>query len=64
MIEQAKNYAYHRIQKAKKVVADEMIDRAFSTVEKVFVKEFSPRDNDNTVNQFLNDLKTTKQHLS
>jgi F-type H+-transporting ATPase subunit b len=64
IIEQAKNYARHRIQEAKKVVADEMIDRAFSTVEKAFVKEFSPKDNENVVNQFLNDLKTTKQHLS
>ena len=64
MIEQAKNYAQRRIQETKKVLADEMIDRAFSTVEKVFVKEFSPKDNDNIVNQFLNDLKTTKQHLS
>ena len=64
MIEQAKNYAYHRIQAARKVVADEMIDRAFSTVEKVLVKEFSPKDDENIVNQFLNDLKTTKQHLS
>lgn len=64
MIEHAKNYAHRRIQEAKKVLADEMIDRAFSTVEKVFVKEFSPKDNENIVNQFLNDLKTTKQHLS
>ena len=64
IIEQAKNYARHRIQEAKKVVADEMIDRAFSTVEKAFVKEFSPKDNENVVNQFLNDLKTTKQPLS
>ena len=64
IIEQAKNYAHYRIQKAKKAVADEMIDRAFSTVEKAFVKEFSPKDNENVVNQFLNDLKTTKQHLS
>ncbi len=64
MIESAKNYAQFRIQKAKKVVADEMIDRAFSTVEKVLVKKFSPKDNENVVNQFLNDLKTTKQHLS
>ena len=64
MIEQAKNYAQRRIQEARKVLADEMIDRAFSTVEKAFVKEFSPKDNDNVVNQFLNDLKTTKQHLS
>ena len=64
MIEQAKNYAHHKIQKAKKVVADEMIDSAFSTVEKVLVKKFSPKDNENVVNQFLNDLKTTKQHLS
>ena len=64
MIEQAKNYAYHRIQKAKKVVADEMIDRAFSTVEEVLAKKFLPEDNENIVNQFLNDLKTTKQHLS
>ena len=64
MIEHAKNYAHHRIQEARKVVADEMIDRAFSAVEKVLVKEFSPKDNENVVNQFLNDLKTTKQHLS
>ena len=64
MIQHAKNYAHHRIQKAKKVVADEMIDSAFSTVEKVLVKKFSPKDNENVVNQFLNDLKTTKQHLS
>ena len=64
MIQHAKNYAHHRIQEARKVVADEMIDRAFSTVEKVLVKEFSPKDNENIVNQFLNDLKTTKQHLS
>ena len=64
MIEQAKNYGYHRIQKAKKVVADEMIDRAFSTVEEVLAKKFLPEDNENIVNQFLNDLKTTKQHLS
>ena len=64
MIQNAKNYAHHRIQEARKVVADEMIDRAFSTVEKVLIKEFSPKDNENIVNQFLNDLKTTKQHLS
>ncbi len=64
MIQHAKNYAHHRIRIAKKVLADEMIDRAFSTVEKVLVKEFSPKDNENIVNQFLNDLKTTKQHLS
>jgi F-type H+-transporting ATPase subunit b len=64
MIEHAKKYAQRRIQETKKVLADEMIDRAFSTVEKVFAKEFSPKDNDNVVNQFLNDLKTTKQHLS
>ena len=64
MIQHAKNYAHHRIQEARKVVADEMIDRAFSTVEKILVKEFSPKDNENIVNQFLNDLKTTKQHLS
>lgn len=60
LIENAKNYAHYRIQAAKKVVADEMIDRAFSTVEKILVKEFSPKDNENVVNQFLNDLKTTK----
>jgi F-type H+-transporting ATPase subunit b len=64
MIEDAKNYALRRIQSAKKVLADEMIDRAFSTVEKALVKEFSPKDNDTIVNQFLNELKTTKQHLS
>ncbi len=64
MIEDAKNYALRRIQNAKKVLADEMIDRAFSTVEKALVKGFSPKDNDTIVNQFLNDLKTTKQHLS
>ena len=64
MIEHAKNYAHHKIQEARKVVADEMIDRAFSAVENVLVKEFSPKDNENVVNQFLNDLKTTKQHLS
>ena len=63
MIEHAKNYAHHRIQKAKKVVADEMIDSAFSTVEKVLVKKFSPKDNEKIVNQFLTDLRTTKQHL-
>lgn len=64
MIQHAKNYAHNKIQEAKKVVADEMIDRAFSTVEKVLVKEFSPKDNENVIDQFLNDLKTTKQHLS
>ena len=64
MIQHAKNYAHHRIQEARKVVADEMIDRAFSTVEKILAKEFSPKDNENIINQFLNDLKTTKQHLS
>ena len=64
MIQHAKNYAHNKIQEAKKVVADEMIDRAFSTVERVLVREFSPKDDENTVNQFLNDLKTTKQHLS
>jgi len=64
MIQHAKNYAHNKIQEAKKVVADEMIDRAFSTVEKVLVKEISPKDNENVIDQFLNDLKTTKQHLS
>ena len=64
MIQHAKNYAHNKIQEAKKVVADEMIDRAFSTVERVLVKEFSPKDNENVIDQFLNDLKTTKQHLS
>lgn len=64
MIQHAKNYAHNKIQEAKKVVADEMIDRAFSTVERVLVREFSPKDNENVIDQFLNDLKTTKQHLS
>ena len=64
MIQNAKNYAHQRIKEARKVVADEMIDRAFSTVEKILAKEFSPKDNENIINQFLNDLKTTKQHLS
>ena len=64
MIQHAKNYAHNKIQEAKKVVADEMIDRAFSTVERVLVREFSPKDNENVIDQFLNDLKSTKQHLS
>lgn len=64
LIKDAKTYSLYRMETAKKALADEMVDIAVSMVEDRLSKGISTKDNDQLVNQFLTDLKTSKQSIS
>jgi len=64
IIEHAENYSRYRIDLARKALADEMVDLAFSMVEETLKKGISKEENENMINQFVGELKGTKRLLN
>jgi len=64
IIEHAENYSRYRIDLARKALADEMVDLAFSMVEETLKKGISKKENEDMVNQFVSELKGTKRLLN
>jgi len=64
IIEHAENYSRYRIDLARKTLADEMVDLAFSMVEETLKKGISKKENEDMVNQFVSELKGTKRLLN
>jgi len=64
IIEKAENYSRYRMDLARKTLANEMVDVAFSMVQDNLKKGISEKENENLVNQFVNELKGTKRLLN
>jgi len=64
IIEHAENYSRYRIDLARKALADEMVDLAFSMVEETLKKGISKKENEDMVNQFVSELEGTKRLLN
>jgi F-type H+-transporting ATPase subunit b len=63
MVESAKVYSEHRIAMAKKALSDEMVDIAVAKVEEILKKALSDADHEKLVNQFVSELKTSKEKI-
>jgi F-type H+-transporting ATPase subunit b len=64
MIEDANTYARLQMDKARKQLADEMVDIAISIVEERLTTEISKEDNEKLISDFLINLEATKPHLN
>ena len=64
MIEDANTYARLQMDKARKQLADEMVDIAISMVEERLATEISKEDNEKLISDFLINLEATKPHLN
>lgn len=60
MVEGAKSEAGYKLVAAKRALNAEITDIAVSIVEKKLIKEISPDDNDELINQFVLSLDTSK----
>lgn len=64
ILEHAENYSRYRMDLAKKTLANEMVDVAFSMVQDNLEKGVSEKENEQLVNQFVSDLAHTKGFLN
>lgn len=64
ILEHAENYSRYRMDLAKKTLANEMVDVAFSMVQDNLEKGVSEKENENLVNQFVGGLAHTKGFLN
>jgi len=64
MIEDAKAYARVQLAKARKQLADEMVDIAISTVEQRLEKGISSEDNEKLISDFILNLEAAKPQLN
>jgi len=64
ILEHAESYSRYRMDLAKKTLANEMVDVAFSMVQDNLEKGVSEKENENLVSQFVSDLAHTKGFLN
>jgi len=60
MIQEAKEYASHRVALAKKKLSDDMVDKAITLAEKGLIEALSKEDHDTLIVQFVQDLSSGK----
>ena len=61
MIQEAREYAAHRVALAKKKLSDDMVDRAITIAEKGLREGLSNEDHDKLIDRFVQDLSSSKQ---
>ncbi len=64
ILEHAENYSRYRMELAKKTLANDMVDVAFSMVQGNLEKGISEKQNEKLVNQFVGGLAHTKGFLN
>jgi F-type H+-transporting ATPase subunit b len=64
LIQDAHAYSDHRMLMAKRALSHEMLDIAFSMVEKRLTGGISAEENERIIDQVFEDIETAKQHLS
>lgn len=64
MLRDAEIYSKYRMIVAKKALSDEFVDNAVSQVEEKFKKGISKEDNEKMIDQFIDNLETSKQLFS
>jgi F-type H+-transporting ATPase subunit b len=60
MIQEAKEYAARSVSLAKKKLSDDMVDRAITIAEKGLKEALSKEDHDMLIDQFVEDLSSSK----
>ena len=64
MVSDAKAYAFHQMELARRKFGEEMLDKAVDIAVKALRKDMSSDDDDKIINQFAQDISTRKNNFA